>query len=331
MFANLHFFFLLFLWPFFAAEIPTRRSMNTWIIVFPLAVAAVDLSLRDHPIASSAGCTYLDDGAWTASTHQQLGFQEQHPPQIELTIPATVPGDLLTDLQRANVIADPWLDTTWIQNSSLWTDRIWTYSTNFTISEAVIRSKAALLLTFDGVKMGATVRVNGVKIGIIRDQFLRYTFALGSKVDLRVGAQSNRLDVTFGVQDVAEDGRFMACTGGWVCTIPYFPRVHTHTHSHACLVEKRGKYIHTRTEQQQHPLRRHAREPLTIPRTHTRTGRHSLTLSRTRPVTPPDPQTRSPKGCGNPCISPRCHQALWPSRMSRRTRGTWARTRPPGS
>ena len=195
--------------------------------LFHLAAAAVDVSLRDHPIASSTESTYLDGEAWTASTRQPLGFGDQHysqGPKVDLTIAATVPGDLITDLQRANVIADPWLDTTWLQNSSVWTDHTWTYSRNFTVSEAVIANKSTLFLTFDGVKMGATVRVNGVTIGVLRDQFLRYSFILGAQVGLRSGVGSNRLEVIFGHgQDVAEDGRFMACTGGWVgCRYAYF-------------------------------------------------------------------------------------------------------------
>ena len=110
------------------------------------------------------------------------------------------------------------LDTTWIQNSSLWTDHAWTYTTHFTTTTTTIDAVAAkastLLLTFDGVKMGATVRVNGHVLGVVRDQFLRYSFTLDPS-HLASGAEANRLDVTFGVADVAEDGRFMACTGGW--------------------------------------------------------------------------------------------------------------------
>jgi beta-mannosidase len=64
--------------------------------------------------------------------------------------------------------------------------------------------------------MGATARVNGHVVGVMRDQFLRYSFQLDpAKVALLSGAKTNRLDVTFGIGDVAEDGRFMACTGGW--------------------------------------------------------------------------------------------------------------------
>jgi beta-mannosidase len=187
------------------------------IVTFALLAAAVasaaaaGVSLRDHPIATSTAPTFLDGGAWTASA-----------PKLNLTVPATVPGDLITDLQRAGVIADPWLDTTWIQNSSLWSDHAWTFSTTFAVSSAAAGKLTAapksptLLLTFDGVKMGATVRVNGRTVGVVRDQFLRYVFPLDpAELGLVAGGAQNRLDVTFGVGDVAEDGRFMACTGGW--------------------------------------------------------------------------------------------------------------------
>jgi hypothetical protein len=69
---------------------------------------------------------------------------------MNLTVVAAVPGDLLTDLQRAKVIADPWLDTTWIQQSALWTEHAWTYTTYFTVSDAVLAKNATLLLNFDG-------------------------------------------------------------------------------------------------------------------------------------------------------------------------------------
>jgi hypothetical protein len=113
-----------------------------------LAVAAADMSLRDHPIATSTATTYLDGDAWTASTllPPNIGGQQQQQqqpvPKINITVAATVPGDLITDLQRASVIADPWLDTTWIQNSSLWSDHAWTYTTTFTVRDAAA-SKAA--------------------------------------------------------------------------------------------------------------------------------------------------------------------------------------------
>ena len=183
-----------------------------------LAVAEFSVSLLDHPIAASTAPVYLDGSDWTASTTPPTELQnEQVPPTINITVDAIVPGDLLTDLQRASVIADPWLDITWIDKSSLWNDHAWTYTTHFGVSDAVSAKKSLLLLTFDGVKMGATVRVNGHVVGVVRDQFLRYSFTLDPEaVGLLPGqALNNRLDVTFGAGDVPEDGRFMACTGGW--------------------------------------------------------------------------------------------------------------------
>ena len=196
------------------------------------AADARQMSLRDHPIAASAAPVYLDGAAWTASTlpppgadarQQQQQQRLPPPPRINMTVAASVPGDLITDLQRAAVIADPWLDTTWIGQASLWSDHAWTYTTHFAVSEAAAvaakgtgqaTAATALLLVLDGVKMGATVRVNGHTVGLVRDQFLRYVFTL-DPAELGLVAGQNRLDVTFGVGDVAEDGRFMACTGGW--------------------------------------------------------------------------------------------------------------------
>jgi beta-mannosidase len=195
------------------------------------------VSLRDHPISTPTAPKYLDGGAWTVSTlapPSSLASGRDQPPQlaakVNITIPATVPGDLITDLQRANVVPDPWLDTTWIQKSSLWSDHAWTYSTTFTVSEdAALGGTTTTLLVFDGVKLGATVRVNGHIVGVVRDQFLRYVFQLdAAALGLRDGG-GNRLDVTFGVEDVAEDGRFMACTGGW----DWAPYSYTSTNSSA--------------------------------------------------------------------------------------------------
>ena len=178
------------------------------LAALPLALA--DAGLRDHPIETAAAPTYLD-GSWTASSGSPLNGAAP----INISVPAWVPGDLLTDLQKAKVIPDPWLDITWLDNSSIWVDHQWTYATHFSVeSSAVLTDAAALQLVFDGVKMGATVRVNGHVVGVLRDQFLRYSFTLGSAAGLLPGPRTNRLEVTF-AEDVAEDGRFMACTGGW--------------------------------------------------------------------------------------------------------------------
>lgn len=132
-------------------------------------------------------------------------------PNAGISIPAVVPGDLLSDLERAGLIGDPLYMLNFL-NSSLWANNTWQYSLSFELPEPHAEH---YVLVFDGIKMAANIALNGVELGIANDQFLRYTFsltpgALGSP--LRAGA--NRLTVTF---DPAADtdGRFMACTGGW--------------------------------------------------------------------------------------------------------------------
>jgi beta-mannosidase len=64
---------------------------------------------------------------------------------------------------------------------------------------------------FDGIKMGATISVNGQKLGMAEDEYLRYSFPLSAQL-LRLGA--NSVSVTFD-DSINVNGRFMACTGGW--------------------------------------------------------------------------------------------------------------------
>ena len=72
--------------------------------------------------------------------------------------------------------------------------------------------------------MGATIAVNGVVLGNVTDQFLRFKFSLDSSVLSRESAMdtagrhlalsSHELSVTFD-PTISTDGRFMACSGGW--------------------------------------------------------------------------------------------------------------------
>jgi hypothetical protein len=70
-------------------------------------------------------------------------------------------------------------------------------------------------VVFDGIKMGAVVKVNGVVLGNATDQFLRYAWDLHPSTHfLTCGSATNTLEVVFPAQmDVG--GRFMACSGGW--------------------------------------------------------------------------------------------------------------------
>jgi beta-mannosidase len=143
-----------------------------------------------------------------------------------LTVPATVPGSVHTDLLAAELIPDPYLDgneqvLSWIGLTD------WRYSTTFTWNPAgADRSE----LVFAGLDTIAEVELNGVLLATTRNMHRSYTFDVGSR--LRAGL--NELVVVFRSPVKAADAaslelgyrphvnhhpynaiRKMACSFGW--------------------------------------------------------------------------------------------------------------------
>ena len=149
----------------------------------------------------------------------------------EVAMAATVPGDLVTDLQNAGHISDPLTDSNFM-NSSMWNGQRWTYSTTFASppytghrggGDVRPEGAGATLLVFEGVKMGATIVLNGVVLGNTTDQFVRYTFSVAHALLPRPspaerarggGGGANKLEVIFD-RTIDTHGRFMAASGGW--------------------------------------------------------------------------------------------------------------------
>lgn len=143
-----------------------------------------------------------------------------------LTVPATVPGSVHTDLLAAELIPDPYLDgneqvLSWIGLTD------WRYSTTFAWNPAgADRSE----LVFAGLDTIAEIELNGVLLGTTRNMHRSYTFDVGSR--LRAGL--NELVVVFRSPIKAADAaslelgyrphvnhhpynaiRKMACSFGW--------------------------------------------------------------------------------------------------------------------
>ena len=134
---------------------------------------------------------------WTASSSTGLALRQ-----------VSVPGDLISDLERNNIIGDPLYEHTFLEGEPLWNEATWTYKATFAGSAA-----ARATLVFEGVKMHAVVSVNGVVVGAAADQFLRYAFDLRNATHDLLRA-TNVVEVAFAPgEDVG--GRFMACSGGW--------------------------------------------------------------------------------------------------------------------
>ena len=161
-------------------------------------------TLREHPIASGAAPVYLD-GAWTATN-------AGGPSADAGPLNASVPGDILTDLQRAGRTPDPYFNSTWKQPEfvAAWNEGVWTYSTSFDAAALSSTGAAAAehhLLVFDGIRMGAMIALNGHLLGNATDQFLRYVFEVGPL--LKPAGAENVLTVAFGADEN------LNCDGRW--------------------------------------------------------------------------------------------------------------------
>ena len=168
-----------------------------------VAVSAVPPFPRDHAIAASVEPTYLD-GAWTLTNH--YGRKGSHPLD---PVQATVPGDILTDLQRAGRVGDPYYDMTWRTPAFIaaWNRGTWTYAKTFRVLGTGGNGTAAVLLVLEGVRMGAMVHVNNHFLGNTTNQFTRYTFSLPPS---QVAANEDHvLTITFGSDlKIPTGGRF---------------------------------------------------------------------------------------------------------------------------
>lgn len=74
-----------------------------------------------------------------------------------------MPGDIITDLEKAAMIPDPLTDLNWL-NSSLWGSNDWTYTKTFSAARPTADG-SDVVLVFDGIKMGATIKLNGHVVG----------------------------------------------------------------------------------------------------------------------------------------------------------------------
>lgn len=112
------------------------------------------------------------------------------PPTVQrITVPATVPGSVHTDLLSAGLIPDPYLDgneklLSWIGLTD------WRYSTTFAWNPA---GADRVELAFGGLDTVAEIDLNGVRIGATRNMHRSYTF----DVTARLKAGLNELVVVF--------------------------------------------------------------------------------------------------------------------------------------
>ena len=109
----------------------------------------------------------------------------------DLTLSATVPGDVMTDLLKAKVIADPFdreneTDVQWVGETD------WTYERSFKVKRSML-NEDCLLLACDGLDTFATVWINGEKVAETDNMFRRYAWDVKSL--LKAGENSIRISL----------------------------------------------------------------------------------------------------------------------------------------
>jgi beta-mannosidase len=151
------------------------------------------------------------------------------------SIPAEIPGDVLSDLLREGIIENPYHDRNFYTQRYVWMGldatnasnskfeqrtRTWVYETDFSLPNTNFNNDIYLIV--EGIKMGASIFLDDYFLGNITDQFLRYTFQLNnflhvfqsSKLFTARKLRTYKLTISF-PPDLITYGRFQACSGGW--------------------------------------------------------------------------------------------------------------------
>lgn len=199
-----------------ALQLRTRALPAMRSLLYAAATAAcmtaarvTAVGLQDNPV-QGASLQYLDGEGWTVSNGT-------------ITVGATVPGDLITDLEKAGVIGDPLYELNF--QDPVWDMSNFTYTLNFDVSLALPAGTTLplpaggaggeILLVFDGIKMVSDVTLNGQYLGYTADQFLRYIYPVGSLLTSAAGGNQLQLTFTTSHDPRNVEGRFMSCSGGW--------------------------------------------------------------------------------------------------------------------
>lgn len=147
-------------------------------------------------------------------TNKAQGTTDGRPKVDRVEISGNVPGDVITDLEKAGVVEDPYYELNFATQSFQWTGRQWTYRKNFTLPAQTLLEQSAngaTLLVFEGIKMGAVVSINSLTLGMVTDQFSRTVFAVPAEA---LTGEIETISVAFD-SSIDCQNRWMACTGGW--------------------------------------------------------------------------------------------------------------------
>nr|XP_034176960.1 beta-mannosidase isoform X1 [Osmia lignaria] len=143
---------------------------------------------------TTSGIDYEDHVNKCLLRHEEQSVQGKimaHDKRDEITFPATVPGGIYTDLNKANIIPDNFITNNDIKNRWVGNQSV-IYNKNFYVNDALL-SAPKVILIFHGVDTFATIFLNNEKVAETSNMFLQYTFDV--KHYLKKG--ENLLQVSF--------------------------------------------------------------------------------------------------------------------------------------
>ncbi|KAG8458642.1 hypothetical protein KFE25_008439 [Diacronema lutheri] len=190
-----------------------RRAPNA-----PARAGVREVGLR-APLIAACALAGLDGSDWRATAPSGL------------SVPARVPGEIVSDLHAARAIGDPLRELNFRRDAWLFDDE-WTFTKRTTAARALadgVCARAAscaeppaLFLVLESVKMAADVRWNGQQLARSTSQFVRAVLPLPPSAEADA-EREDELAVSF-LPSALEltRGRFMACSGGWDWA-PYSP------------------------------------------------------------------------------------------------------------
>lgn len=132
----------------------------SWI---SLLYTVVNLCWAQNGITSSNQIQLSLNGQWKVANSNG-----------SVTIPATIPGGIYTDLMKSGVIGDPYYRDNDVLYRWVGRDK-WTFKRTFTVSAEML-SKKRIILVSHGLDTVATVNVNGLLAGTGDNMFSRYVF-----------------------------------------------------------------------------------------------------------------------------------------------------------
>ena len=118
--------------------------------------------------------------------------------QSKQSYPATVPGNIFSDLMDNEIIEDPFVGEN--EHKVQWvSDSVWVYNSTFTLPNAVL-NKQHITLNFDGLDTYATVLLNGEALLKTNNAFRAYSVPIKELV-----ARKNTIQVAFTPTKIHEE------------------------------------------------------------------------------------------------------------------------------